>query len=194
MPNPHLDTLKEATEEVAGKAVILEEEFRNLAETFNEDCKRAINEKLREMLIQEIDETVKELIEEAERREKEFRMDEEFYKKLEYSDLIHPKVMAISAIYVRTEDGRKHFSFDTCELDKEGVVAFVKKLEKDNIRYATLEEFRRRLESVKSSISSGKLDEFLRLRAEEIVWEIMGYGGKLLPIISSSLSKAKEAR
>ena len=187
MPNPHLDTLKKATEEVAGKAVILEKEFRNLAKTFNEDCKRAINEKLREMLLQEIDETVKKLIEEAERREGELLREERLHV------LIPPKVVVIRAIYVRTEDGRKHFSFDTYELDKENVVAFVKELEKDNVRYTMFEEFRRRIESLKSSISSGKLDEFLRLRAEEIVWEITGHSGKLLPIISSSLSKAQEA-
>jgi hypothetical protein len=57
------------------------------------------------------------------------------------------------------------------------------------IRMVPLYEFRERMRWLKSFISEGRLDEALRMRKGEAIYETMGYGGKLWPKIEKIMAE-----
>lgn len=51
-------------------------------------------------------------------------------------------------------------------------------------RYTSTWDFRRRTKNLVYLIKNGELDDILKWKGTEAIWEIMGYNGKLLPKIS----------
>ena len=159
-------------ERILLKAETLANELNSKVDIIEERVKQTVNESLRARLVQEIDEIAKSVLKKTSEKKRELKLFPTHY---------YGNEVWIQAIVFKTGE-EPRFHFDAVEI--KNADKFAKEMEKKgDVRYTLVEEFEARIETLKSSIIDGKLDKVLRMKAGEVVWEITGYGGKLLTSI-----------
>lgn len=158
-------------------------------EEFEAHCKHVVNKALRSSLVKEIDSIGEAVLKKVAEKQRELSM-------FQALSLYEGKEVWIQAISLE-ENGKKYFSFDAVSMERETAHQIAIEMEREGkkvsasgrgfseTRYTPVEEFKKRTETLKTLILSGKLDNILRMKAGEVVWEIMGYGGKLLPALNN---------
>jgi len=161
-----LEDFKLRVERIYEEAKALAEELGPVIDKFEEDHRNAVNRLLREALVSEIDKIEEAVLKKAEEVEEEI-----FYE----GEEVWARAIAIK------NGGKTLFHFDATTLGAKYARSFALEVEVEGRgRYTQIEEFKRRVERLRSLILSGKLDKVLNMTAEEVVWEIMGYTGKLI--------------
>ena len=173
-----LNNLKKTAYAALERATALDEEYQKMAVELEKCINLRLKETLREHFMGEIDGITRPLLAEANRKHADYShwqiIAPNFYS--DVNSLLYREVWISAApnkdIYFHVEELNKDSILVSGSTDWE---------KKQSSRYTPLEEFEERVKMVKSSILNGKLDWTLKMKAKEVLWEIMGYGGKLLP-------------
>lgn len=157
-------------------------------DAFDECFKRLVNESLRLKLIEEIDKIVESVLKKVAEKERKLK---------EFPILYADEEVWVAAIRVKRGE-ETLFDFYAAEMERKYSHIIAKKMERkterdkrSSVRYTPPKEFMNRVEKLKFLIRKGRLETVLgeralKMKAEELLWEIMGYGGKLLPVINNA--------
>jgi len=166
-----LEDFKLRVERIYEEAKALAEELGPVIDKFEEDHRNAVNRLLREALVSEIDKIEEAVLKKAEEVEEEITHFPVLYEGEEVW------ARAIATKY----SGKTLFHFDATTMKAKYAQLIAREVEVEGKgRYTQIEEFKRRVERLRSLILGGKLDKVLNMTAEEVIWEIMGYTGKLI--------------
>jgi hypothetical protein len=167
-----LERLKREAEASLQEAQGLAAKLNTSIDTFEEHCRRIINESLRIKLVQEINEVTSAVIK---------RVHDEVRKLELYPAANRGKVVWIQGMHVKSYIGND-FDFSPFRWKSQSASKVAEKMEAEHsdVRYASTEAFERRINSLKSLILAGGIDDVLGLNAKEVLWEVMGRNGKLV--------------
>ena len=171
-----LDDLKWEVHSTLERAIKLEKKYRRTGKRLKKEAYLRLCETLRNSLAQDIGAITKGINDKVAAKEGEFRSFPYLYEDKEIW------------IYVRRHliNERLYFSFYVSEMGKEHARDLAVRLENEGkFRCARVDEYRKRVVTLKSAIIKGSFDEMysnlLKMKGEEVLWEIMGYSGELLP-------------
>ena len=176
-----MERLKREADAGLQEAQSLAAHLNTSIDAFENDCRLIVNENLRNKMLQDLSEITSKLLGQVDSAVREIES---------YPPLYRGKVVWIQAML--THDGH---DFDFSPVYVVGVSAsdITAKMEKEshNVRYASTDAFMRRVYSLKSLISNGRIDNFLELKAKEVLWEAMGHSGKLVPTLDGMTPQKK---
>jgi hypothetical protein len=167
-----LNYLKDVVHKTLEKATSLNQEYSQIGKQFDECIKLRLNEVLRKNLIREINEITEPLFKEANEKQAEI----DYFRSIQMfpnHKSRHEKEVWIAG-FISQHTNLPEFSAE--ETDKAfGPLATAEMQAKySNLRYMPLDEFRKRVEILYSSISSGKLDHILKKDGRRVLLGIMG--------------------
>lgn len=167
-----MEELKREAEAKLKEAEALAEKLSASIDAFDDHCRRIVNDCLRARLILEIEEIASKILDRTYAKERELSA---------YPTLYRGKEVWIQAMSMK-DHGKTYYDFSATEMTKENATAVAAKMEQEHpgVRYLSQEEFENKVNTLKSFVSNGKIDQVLGLRAEEVLWEAMEYSGKLL--------------
>ncbi len=165
-----MERLKREADAGLQEAQSLAAHLNTSIDTFENHCRQIVNENLRTKMLQDLNEITSKLLEQVDSAVREIES---------YPPLYRGKVVWIQAML--SHDGH-NFDFSPVHMAGASASDVTSKMEKEfqNVRYASTEKFIRRVDSLKSLISNGRIDNFLELKAKEVLWEAMGHSGKLV--------------
>lgn len=166
----NLKDLKRRAETLLQKVEALAKTINPKIDAFDECCKRLVNESLRLKLIEEIDEIVENVLKKVVEKEEELR---------KFPSLYAGEEVWVVATRMRPPWGGETL-FDFYATIRESSHIIAREMEEkgkrgnNNVRYTPAKEFINRVKKLKSLIRKGKLDMVIGMKAEEIIWGIMG--------------------
>jgi hypothetical protein len=167
-----LEELKREAEAKLKEAEAWAEKLSASIDAFDDHCRRRINDCLRARLILEIEGIASKILDRTYAKERELGA---------FPTLYRGKEVWIQAMSTKIY-GKAHYDFSAVKMDKTSAAAVAAKMKREHpgVRYASLGEFENKVNTLKSFVSNGKIDQVLGLRAEEVLWEAMEYSVKLL--------------
>ena len=126
-----------------------------------------ISETLRRRLVQDIEAITEEVDKKIAAMREQFRFFPNIYRRKEIW------------VYVFRRSFNERLGFGVTEMPKQYARKLAARMEeRGQFRLARADEFRRHVKKLKFSIKNGSIDQILRMKAQEALWEILGYNGK----------------
>lgn len=174
------DKIQERFEVALREAQALEESISLTIGKSDEHCERILRESLRSRLIKEIDLNLKPIMDRV--NAEEIRLNRDLT--MVFDERVHEYFPAkVWVIFFKRE---MSYTYAVKLLSCKSEELIAKEEEKKGFtRYTSSWEFRNRIRNLISLIEEGKLDDILKWNGAEVIWEIMGYKGKLIPKIST---------
>lgn len=157
--------LEKKVKEQIQKAESLVKKLNTSIDTFENHNKRIITDCLRTKLINDIEKLSNKILKKAAEEEERIKG---------YSISTPKEVVWIRAVRPETSD-KTIFNIEPYIADKESAANIASKLKNNpNYRCTSIPEFNLKLDSLKTDISKGIMNNILQMTAEEMLWKAMG--------------------